>query len=79
MLELQKTQIHLQLSSLDPVEIDLYDLLGRKVRNIYSGIPQIYDLDFTLDLPSDEYSSGIYFIVAEQNGDRRIIKSTLLK
>ncbi len=74
-----KTQIHLQLSSLDPVEIGLYDLLGRKVRNIYSGIPKGYNPDFILDLSSDEYSSGIYFIVAEQNGDRRIIKSTLLK
>ena len=74
-----QTRIRLQLSSLDPVEIALYDLLGRKVRNIYSGIPQDYKLDFTLDLSSDEYSSGIYFIVAEQGRERRVIKSTLLK
>jgi hypothetical protein len=74
-----RTQIHLQLSSLEPVEIGLYDLLGRKVRNIFSGTPRAYDLDFTLDLTSDEYSSGIYFIVAQQGGQRRVIKSTLLK
>jgi hypothetical protein len=74
-----RTRISLQLSSLDPVEIGLYDLLGRKVRSIYSGMPRAYDLDFTIDLSSDEYSSGIYFIVAEQGRERRIVKSTLLK
>ena len=74
-----QTRIRLQLSSLDPVEIGLYDLLGRKVRSIYGGIPQLYNLDFTIDLSSDKYSSGIYFIVTEQDRERRVIKSTLLK
>ncbi len=74
-----RTQIRLQLSSLDPVEIGLYDLLGRKVQNIFEGVPQDYRLHFDIDLSSDEYSSGIYFIVAEQARERRVIKSTLLK
>lgn len=74
-----QTQIRLQLSSLNPVDIGLYDLLGRKLQSIYSGNPQGYDLDITIDLSSEKYSSGIYFIVAEQGSERRIIKSTLLK
>jgi hypothetical protein len=74
-----QTQIRLQLSSLAPLEIGLYDLLGRKVQSIFGGIPRAYDLDFTIDLSSDKYSSGIYFIVVEQGRERRIIKSTLLK
>ncbi len=74
-----QTQIRLQLSNLHPIEIGLHDLLGRKVRSIYSGVPQGYDLDITIDLSSEKYSSGIYFIVAEQGGERRVIKSTLLK
>jgi hypothetical protein len=74
-----QTKIRLQLSSLDPVEIGLYDLLGRKVRSIFEGVPRDYNLEFELDLSSDQYSSGIYFIVAEQDLERRVIKSTLLK
>jgi len=74
-----RTRISLQLSSLDPVEIGLYDLLGRKVKSIFEGVPRDNHLEFDIDLSSDQYSSGIYFIVAEQGADRRIVKSTLLK
>jgi Tol biopolymer transport system component len=41
-----RTKISLQLSSLDPVEVGLYDLLGRKARNIFEGVPRDYHLDF---------------------------------
>jgi hypothetical protein len=74
-----RTRISLQLGSLDPVEIGLYDLLGRYVQSIFEGVPQDYHLEFDIDLSSDEYSSGIYFMVAEQGGERRVVKSTLLK
>jgi hypothetical protein len=74
-----RTRINLQLASLEPLEIGVYDLLGRKVRSIFEGVPRDYHLDFNIDLSSDEYSSGAYFIVAEQRGQRRIVKSTLLK
>jgi Tol biopolymer transport system component len=75
----EQTQIRLQLSSLDPVEIGLYDLLGRKVQSIFEGVPRDNNLEFEIDLSSDQYSSGIYFIVAEQGRERRVVKSTLLK
>jgi hypothetical protein len=74
-----RTRVSLQLTNLDPAKIGLYDLLGRQVKNIFEGSPQALSLEFDIDLSSNEYSSGIYFIVAEQGGQRRVVKSTLLK
>jgi len=74
-----RTRINLQLSSLEPVEIGMYDLLGRKIQSVFEDVPRDYHLEFDIDLSFGEYSSGIYFMVAEQGSERRVVKSTLLK
>ena len=57
--------------------VDIYNLLGQKLENIYSGISHTQQLNITWK--ADKFSSGIYLIRAVMEGEEEVVKSVFLK
>lgn len=57
--------------------VDIYNLLGQKVENIYSGISYTQHLNITWT--AERFASGIYLIRASMEGEEQVVKSVLLK
>jgi hypothetical protein len=59
------------------VRINLYNILGSKVKTIYDGFASAGDHELTLD--ASKLSSGIYFVNFSSGDYQKAIKITLLK
>lgn len=61
------------------VEVILYDILGRIVKEVYRGKPPDTKIRLELDLSGVGLRSGVYFIQASQNKQRVVEKVVFLK
>jgi hypothetical protein len=74
-----QTELRVHLSNLEPINIDLYDILGRKIETLYNDLPTTFDLNTVIDLSSSNYASGVYYIALTQKDKLYVLKITLLK
>ena len=65
------------LSEEGRVRINLYNILGEKIKTLYQG--EKNKGEYTLVVSSDELSSGVYFYSLESNSSRTVKKLTILK
>ncbi len=76
------TQIGFVLKSPSWVNVDVYDILGRKLRHLFSGeVPKGYEeLAWDGRMNDGELaSSGVYLIRVEVNGTAKVLKVLFLK
>ncbi len=57
--------------------IEVYNLLGQKVDEIYSGVSYAHEMNLTWQ--ADHFASGIYLIRAQSGAQTAIVKSILMK
>ncbi len=69
--------IPVKIRSGQPLTVDIYDLLGRRVDRIYSGNPFTNDLELQWNVGA--LPSGVYFIKATSGNQVAVRKSILLK
>lgn len=74
-----RCKIEIFLPGIEHTEIDLYDILGRKVKTIYRGIPSETVLSINLDMSSDDAKSGMYFVKAKQYSTTTVCRVALIK
>jgi hypothetical protein len=78
-----QTHITFALESAASVSIDVYDILGRKIRTINAGyLGSGYHPEFTWDGRSDDgqhAASGIYFVRVVVDGSAKVVKVLYLK
>ncbi|MCL4510678.1 MAG: S8 family serine peptidase [Bacteroidetes bacterium] len=77
-----QTYISFVLKDNSNVEIDVYDVLGRKVKTIFSGNLSSGFQEFGWSGSSsngEKVASGVYFIRIDVNGSARILKALYLK
>lgn len=78
-----ETMISFSLPATDDVELVVYDLLGRKVKTLYSGPAEAGTTDVRWDGRSssgDEIASGVYYYTLTVSGGESITRRmTLLK
>jgi hypothetical protein len=60
-----------------PLTVDVYNLLGQRVKRIYSGVS--YSKQFNLSWNANNVPSGIYLIKAVSDNETAIVESILLK
>jgi hypothetical protein len=73
-----QTVISINLPSLDYTEVSIYDILGRKIKSLYQGIPKLRYFKMVLD-GTILTSSGIYFIQTRQNSAQSTKAVTMIK
>jgi hypothetical protein len=71
------TKIRYQLASKTDVTLEVYNILGRKVRTLVKGTRQAGRYNVTFD--GRNLSSGIYFVHLKTQNITRVQKMTLLK
>lgn len=71
------TIIHYNLPADDNISLDLYNSLGEKVANIFTGFRSSGENDIHLD--ANSLTSGVYFIVMRTSGKNYTHKILLLK
>lgn len=69
-------RISLTLPAVTEVEISMFDVLGRRVANVFSG--KTASTTLTYSVPSEQ-SSGIYFVRVSANDEYRMQKVAYLK
>jgi hypothetical protein len=73
------TKIEFEFSQLGYYEINLYDILGRLIKEIFHGELPEYTMKINLDLSSEIYKSGIYFVKINHESHYSSKKITLIK
>jgi len=77
-----ETQIDIHLPVKDNINVEIIDILGRKVKKLWSGIPLSNKMNFEWNTKSDNgysCSSGLYFIKVYDKEKITIKKIQLLK
>ena len=77
-----ETQIDIHLPVKDDINVEIIDILGRKVKKLWSGIPISNKINLVWDAKSDNgyfFSSGLYFIKVYDKENILIKKIQLLK
>ena len=77
-----ETQIDIHLPVKDDINVEIIDILGRKVKKLWSGIPISNKINLVWDAKSDNgysCSSGLYFIKVYDKENILIKKIQLLK
>lgn len=71
------TTFSFNLSERQSVSLDVYNVLGQKVKSVVNGTLEggIYSYEVSFD----ELSSGVYFAILETAGTRELIKLSLIK
>ena len=64
------------LNQSSDISLSLYDITGRLLKNIYSGIQEQGSHEFTLS-KEDELADGIYFICLE-TGNNKVTKKLVI-
>jgi len=76
------TTLQYEMGSTGPVSIDVFDVNGRKIRNLYSGIQIPGQHEIRWDAKDDRgrsMSSGVYLFNVNVNGKTQTAKTLLLK
>ena len=76
------TNIMINMAKTEEVTIDIYNILGEKVKQLFSGVLEVGQNQFSWDGKGDKknnLSSGNYFVVAETFDNFKAIKLILLK
>ena len=60
------------------IEVSIYDIMGHKVENLFSGVVESNQLQ-TLNWDASSYSSGEYLIYLKSNNQLKTQKITLIK
>ena len=71
------TTIKFSLPKSDQVSLKIYDVLGKEIKNIFSG--HLNAGDYSFDFDAENISSGIYFYVMKTNTFCDQKKMTVLK
>lgn len=76
------TQINLELSEEQDLTIEIFNMLGEKVKSLFSGYIPAGTSSFYWDAKDNAGTvlpSGAYFILAHSNQNQKVIKVTFLK
>jgi hypothetical protein len=72
-----RTMIKYYLPSIDHIRVDLYDVQGRHMRNLFDGIQLVGYHSVAIDLTNE--ASGSYFCLVHGLGAQRVVMMTLMK
>ncbi len=77
-----ETSIRVELSIGQDIKIGVYNLLGEKVKSLYSGFTPAGTFNFNWDAKNNSgitLPAGIYFVIVSSDETRKVIKLAFLK